>query len=65
MKKVFLSGFLACYCAGSFAQGLRFFAMNSGRSLIFTDTTDDNSEGHRAVIHIITQLETGKKRFLY
>lgn len=37
----------------------------SGRSLIYTDSQDQNKETNWAAIHIITQLETGKKAFFY
>jgi len=37
----------------------------SGRSLIFTDSTDENKESNWAAIHIITQAATGKKAFFF
>lgn len=37
----------------------------SGRSLVFTDTTDANKESNWVAIHIITQTETGRKAFFY
>lgn len=37
----------------------------SGRALMFTDGTDRNSETNWVALHIITQLESGKKAFFY
>ncbi|WP_436872828.1 hypothetical protein [Kosakonia sacchari] len=37
----------------------------SGRSLIYTDSQDQNKATNWAAIHIITQIETGKKAFFY
>ncbi len=40
-------------------------AQYTGRSLIYTDSQDQNSDSNWAAIHIITQIETGKKAFFY
>ncbi|WP_231564410.1 hypothetical protein [Enterobacter sp. Bisph1] len=40
-------------------------AQYTGRALIYTDGQDQNSDTNWAAIHIITQLETGKKVFFY
>ncbi|WLI77168.1 hypothetical protein Q5705_00975 [Kosakonia sp. H02] len=37
----------------------------SGRTLTYTDSQDQNADTRWVAIHIITQLETGKKAFFF
>ncbi|WP_342320898.1 hypothetical protein AAEY27_12580 [Kosakonia sp. BYX6] len=37
----------------------------TGRTLIYTDSQDQNTDTNWVAIHIITQIESGKKAFFY